>query len=164
VKALTPAAGARVKRGVKAAIVANEGIDEAKKVVKRERSTVGRWLNRNDPDTPPLDAAIALDDVALRAGAGAPILQCYALELGGVVFFPPEAPIGEGEFFERLASFSAEVGDVFQTASASLADGKLTDDEIDENVKQLDDVMQVVAEMRAAFLAQRSAAPAKGGK
>ncbi len=161
-KALADVMGARMKRAVQAAISANDGVVEAVKVVRRVKATVSRWNDRWAEDMPPLDAALALDLTAQAAGRGTPIASALAIELGAVLVALPHTPEGDGEWFDRLGRLSGEVGESMQTMARALSDdGQLDDDEIDENVKQLDDVLQVAAEMRTALLARRGA---RGGK
>ncbi|MFN7028415.1 MAG: phage regulatory CII family protein [Sphingopyxis sp.] len=142
---------ARVKRAAKAAVELCGGVDGAAATTGKGRSTCGRWINRNDPDTPTLESALALDSIAVGMGHEPPITAAMARELGGAFMRLPDAPSVNSEWFERLGRFSSEVGDTMRGIAAALADGRIDDAERAEQIRQIDEVLAVAAEIRAAL-------------
>ena len=72
-----------VKQAVRAAVSALGGIDGVVPIVERQRSTVGRWVNINDADLPPLDAVIAIDQALIATGHKPLVMAKMARVLGG---------------------------------------------------------------------------------
>lgn len=116
------AALGRLKRGVRAAIDACSGIDGAAETAGRRRSTCGEWNALNHPAFPPLDCALALDEVAVAQGAVPAIATAYCRELGGY-FLPYIDPGADpdtlaGVIFELMR----ELGEVSARFQRGLAD------------------------------------------
>lgn len=148
---------ARVKRAVKGAVELCGGVDGAAATTGKGRSTCGRWINRNDADTPTLESALALDSIAVGMGHEPPIVAAMAREVGGAFLRLPEAPSINSEWFERLGRFSSEVGDTMRGIASALADGKFDAAEREEQIKQIDEVLAVGAEIRAALTSGQGA-------
>lgn len=106
------AALARMKRAVREAVSDCGGVDGAGMTARRRRSVAGDWNNLNHDAFPPLDCALALDEVCLAKGLTAPILSAYAAELGHVCTRVPELDIGGRSLSEALIDASAEFGDI----------------------------------------------------
>ena len=74
----------RIKRAVRAAVAACGGVDGAAATADRARSTAGEWNNLNHPAFPPIDCALALDEIAVARGDLPPITCALAREMGGL--------------------------------------------------------------------------------
>ena len=112
------AAFVRIKRAVRAAIGECAGIDGGAATTSRSRSTVGAWNALSESALPPLDCALALDEVAVGRGVAPPIVSALARELGGLFVPNIDAHADEGtasckvmKIAERLGVLSGEVGD-----------------------------------------------------
>jgi hypothetical protein len=82
-----------VKQAVRAAVSLLGGIDGVVPIVERTRSTVGRWVNINDADMPPLDAAVAIDQ-ALTATGQKPLIAAQMARVLGATLLPNDS--GDG--------------------------------------------------------------------
>lgn len=148
-------APARLKRAVRAAIEACGGIDGAAATAERQRSVAGDWNNLNHRAFPPLDCALALDEVCVAGGRRPEIAHRYAAELGGVfVLLPPAALEGEAEaaaLFEAMQEF----GEVAGAIRDMLADGVREPHERDRVVREIDDAQAKLARLRGIVCRDR---------
>lgn len=144
-----------VKQAVRAAVSMLGGIDGVVPIVERTRSTVGRWVNINDADLPPLDAAFAIDQALVATGHKPAIAAKLARMLGATLV----AGASNGECaLSMLSAHTAivrEGGDLQVAMAEALADGNIDGkerqrirNEIADNVDALhalDQLLQVVA-------------------
>jgi len=143
------AALARIKRAVRAAIGLSGGIDGAAATVGRSRSTVGGWNNLNETDMPPLDCALALDEIAVARGELPPMTCALARELGGV--FVPHIDVtaeeGSAPFLAMLLARS--LGEVSGEIARSLADdGRIDEAEAAKVLAWMDGHDRTAAQLR----------------
>jgi hypothetical protein len=114
-----------VKLAVRTAVSMLGGIDGVVPIVERTRSTVGRWVNINDVDLPPLDAAFALDQALVATGQKPVIAAKLARLLGATLV----AGASEGECaLSMLSAHTAivrEGGDLQVAMAEALADGHI---------------------------------------
>lgn len=159
---MTPAL-ARIKRGVRAAIAACGGVDGAGATAGRCRSVAGDWGNLAHQAFPPIDCALALDEVAIAQGKVPPIVTALAAELGGLFVCRPEggAPIRQAQGDRALPGqvmlLAKEFGDLSGAVSTGLADGTFTPGDAELALEQLSDVERVSAALRLALEALRLA-------
>lgn len=142
-------ARARLKRAIRAAIAIAGGIDGAAATVGKSRSLVGNWNNLNLPDTPCINDAQALDEVAAALGQAPAILTARAAELGYVAIRLPDAGAGEDAVTGALIAASAEFGDIAAEVRDATRDGTLSARERDRIVGQIDEAIASLAKMRA---------------
>lgn len=155
---LSPATLARLSAGARSAVESCGGVDGAAMTSGRSRSTCGRWINRNDADQPPLDAALALDQVVVLQGRVPPILTAYARELGHVVVRLPDAPDGPGAWHGMMAVVSEQVGEGMARLCQALGDdGDVSAAEVVRHriVEEWDDIIDAAVRMRARAVAVR---------
>lgn len=144
---LSPALLARLSLAARSAVESCGGVDGAAATTGRGRSTAGRWMNRNEPDQPPVDAALAMDLAVVLQGKAPPITSAMAAELGFALLRLPEGVCGSGEWHEAMGRLAGEVGDVMNRICSALADDNAVSaadvrrlnivGEIDEAVQQL---------------------------
>ena len=144
-----------VKQAVRAAVSALGGIDGVVPIVERQRSTVGRWVNINDADLPPLDAVIAIDQALIATGHKPLVMAKMARVLGATLV----AGASDGDCALSLLSAHTAIvregGDLQVAMAEALADGHVDAvernrirSEISDNVdalRALDQLMQVGA-------------------
>lgn len=140
---------ARIKRHVARAVDLCGGVDGAAATAERCRSVAGDWKNLNHRAFPPVDCALALDEVAVAMGHLPPVLSAYAAELGCVVIRLPEAGHGEGALASAMISASAEFGDVAAEVRDATRDGAVSDAEKARIVLAIDEAMTALVELRA---------------
>lgn len=142
------AALGRIKRAVREAIGACGGVDGAGMTAGRSRSVAGDWNNLNHSAFPPLDCALALDEVAVTRGDGTPILSALAAELGHVLYKLPEVQAGPSDLSTALIDACAEFGDISDAIRAALADAKVCATDSTRITKQIDEAMQSLVRLR----------------
>lgn len=140
-------ARARIKRKVREAIGLCGGIDGAAATAERCRSVAGDWNNLNSDVFPPLDCALAMDEIAVALGRSPVIVAALARELGGVFVPGVDAIADEGTLTGGVMALAKELGDLAAAVNAGLADGDFSKDDAAEARAQLYDVMVVVAQM-----------------
>ncbi|KPH60367.1 phage regulatory CII family protein [Novosphingobium sp. ST904] len=147
---MIPALG-RIKRAVRTAIDSCGGVDGAGITANRGRSVAGDWNNRNKVVFPPMDCGLALDEVCLSRGDGAPILQAYAAELGHVVIRLPDVGVAAMNLNEALVDASAEFGDIAAAVREAGRDGKVCAKDCDQIMTQIDEAQASLARLRALY-------------
>lgn len=152
------AAVARLKRAVREAVSACGGVDGVAATVDRSRSVAGDWNNLNHAAFPPMDKALAMDEVAIAKGELPPIACTYARELGGLFVPHIDSAADEGTapwLVMRLAQRVGEVSGVTRDAIAN--DGRIDADEADQILKELDEHDRASAQYRAVLIKIREA-------
>ncbi len=155
---LSPAQLARLSAASRSAVESCGGVDGAALTCARGRSTCGRWMNRNEPDQPPLDAALAMDQAVMLQGLAPPILTALARELGHVAIRLPDAPDGPGEWHGLMGAGAQEVGEAMGAICAALGnDGMVDAREVVRHriVEQLDEGIEKLVAMRALAMRTR---------
>ncbi|ABD25083.1 hypothetical protein Saro_0636 [Novosphingobium aromaticivorans DSM 12444] len=144
---------ARLKRAVRAAISSCSGVDGAAATTDRSRSVAGDWNNLNHAAFPPLDKALAMDEVAMAKGELPPIACAYARELGGM-FVPHIDPhADEGTAPWLVMKLAQEVGEVSGLTSEAIAnDGHIDPTEAEGILRQLDQHDRASAHYRAVLM------------
>ncbi|PKB19635.1 hypothetical protein B0I00_1874 [Novosphingobium kunmingense] len=142
---------ARIKRQVRAAVDACGGVDGAAATAERGRSVAGDWHNLNHRAFPPLDCALALDEVAVARGLTPAILTALAAELGHVAIRLPDCGAGEDALTRAMVEASAEFGDVARALCEATRDGEIKAREADGVVVQIDEAMAALVRMRAVL-------------
>lgn len=140
---------ARIKRMVRVAIDHCGGVDGAAATAERGRSVAGDWNNLNHRAFPPLDCALALDEVAVARGLSPAILSAYAAELGHVAIRLPDCGGGEDALTRALVDASAEFGDVATELREATRNGSIDPREQERIVRAIDEAMASLARMRA---------------
>lgn len=158
------AALARLKRAVREAIRTNGGVDGAAATVDRSRSVAGDWMNLNHAAFPPMDKALALDEIAIAKGELPPIACAYARELGGVFVPNVDCCADEGSLAGMVMQLSKELGDLAGAIGEALADGEVRPEEADAALRELDDMVRKQAQLKAVLEGIRTAkAETRGG-
>ena len=147
---------ARIKRGVRAGIAACGGVDGAGATAERCRSVAGDWNNLNHHAFPPIDCALALDEVAIAQGKVPPIVTAMARELGGLFISLPHADGADDALPGQVMVLAKEFGDLSGAVSAGLADGTFSPGDAELALEQLSDVERVSATLRLALEALRA--------
>lgn len=147
--ALAPAVQARAKRGVRAAIALAGGVEESGMATARGKSTCGRWNALNEADLPPLDAVLALDEIAVAQGRVPAITAFLARELGGVFLPLPADPHGDGELLRRAGAVAEGSGALIAGLAGDLADGKIDPREAARRIADADALVAVVGGIAA---------------
>lgn len=140
---------ARIKRHVRRAVELCGGVDGAAATAERGRSVAGDWANLNHRAFPPIDCALALDEVAIALGGVPPILSALAAELGCVAIRLPEAVHGECALANAMIAASAEFGDVAHEVRDATRDGAVTAAERARITDAIDEAMTALVELRA---------------
>lgn len=142
---------ARIKRHVRRAVELCGGVDGAAATAERCRSVAGDWANLNHRAFPPIDCALALDEVTVALANGTavpPILSAYAAELGCVAIRLPGAVHGDSALVTAMISASAEFGDVASEVRDATRDGEVTPAERMRIVEAIDEAMTALVELR----------------
>ena len=147
---IAPAAWARLKSGVIAAVSICGGVDGAGATVDKSRTLAGKWHNQNDEAMPRIDDSFQLDQVAVLQGQRPPILSAYAADLGHVVIRVPDAGASDDALMALLVDASAEFGDIPSEVREATRDGKVCTKDRERIVRQIDEAMAALARMRAA--------------
>ena len=147
------AALARIKRGLREAISICGGVDGAGATARRKRSVAGDWNNLHHDAFPPLDCALALDEVCIAQDKAPAILAAYSAELGHVAIRLPELLAGEDDLAAALIDASAEFGDIAAEIRDATRDGKIDARERDRIIAQIDDAMRSTGQLRAVVAA-----------
>jgi hypothetical protein len=145
---------ARMKRAVREDIARCGGVDGAGATASRSRSTAGDWNNLNHDAFPPLDCAMAMDEVCVAQGNAPAILMAMAAELGHVCIRLPEAVISHGDLSDALIDASAEFGDIAGEIRDATRDGAVNRKERDRIIGQIDQAVASLARLRAVVEAQ----------
>ncbi|CDO35020.1 phage regulatory CII family protein [Novosphingobium sp. KN65.2] len=140
---------ARIKRGVREAIHSCGGVDGAGATAGRKRSVAGDWNNLNHDAFPPIDCAIALDEVCIAQGKKASILSALSAELGHVCIRLPDVGHGEDGLSLALIDASAEFGDIAAEVREATRDGVIESHERNAIVRQIDETIEALARLRA---------------
>jgi len=128
------------------------GKEGVAKTAERSPSTVGDWRNINNTVFPPLDRAYVLDRTLMAMGQRPEIAHRYVAELGGVLFFLPEAT-GEEALNAALIDVSAEFGDISGELRDATRDGVFCARDSDKVVLQIDEAAASLARLRAVVAA-----------
>lgn len=147
-----------VKMAVRAAVSALGGIDGVVPIVDRQRSTVGRWVNINEPDMPCLDAVVAIDQALIATGRKPLIAAKMARVLGATLV----SGLSEGD--AALSLLSAHTSIVREGGDLQIAIAEALDDgDIDNAERQRirNEIADNIDALHALDLLLQSAA--KGG-
>lgn len=147
---MTPAL-ARIKRGVRRGIELCSGIDGAAATADRSRSVAGDWNNLNARVFPPLDCALAIDEVAVAHGQTPPIASAYARELGGVFVPLPDSAADPETLAGMVMQLSGRLGDLSREMATALADGTVTPAEARRLIDLQADLDATSAQLRQAL-------------
>lgn len=139
---------ARMKLAVREAVARCGGVDGAGATASRSRTTAGEWNALQHPAFPPLDCAMALDQVVVAMGDAPPILSKYAAELGHALVRLPDAGEASDEMTMMMVTLAKELGDVAGAISEAMRDGVRTPAELQAIIAQLDEMMAAGASMR----------------
>lgn len=139
---------ARMKLAVRDAISRCGGVDGAGATANRSRTTAGEWNALQHPAFPPLDCAMALDQVVVAMGDAPPILSKYAAEMGHALVRLPEAGQASDEMTMMMVTLAKELGDVAGAISDAMRDGVRSPAELQVIIAQLDEMMAAAASMR----------------
>lgn len=146
--ALSPSL-ARIKRAVRLAIGHCGGVDGAGATVNRSRSVAGDWNNLNSATFPPLDCALALDEVCVAGGHAPQVLRALAGELGFVLIAMPDAQACGNELGMLLIDVVTETGELAARVRDALADGQVTGVEPAQIEREAEELAEKVALIRA---------------
>lgn len=127
---LAPSAFGQMKRAVRAAVDLCRGCRGAAEASGRSKTTAGEWNNLNHPAFPPLDCAIAMDEMAVAQGRRPEIAHAYAHALGGVFLALPDGEANDGPVAAGLIVLVREFGELCAATGEGLADGSLRPHEL----------------------------------
>ena len=157
---LPPAQLARLSLATRSAVESCGGVDGAAATTGRSRSCPGRWMNRNEPASPPLDAALALDSAVALQGRAPPILTAYARELGHVAIRLPDAPEGASAWHQSIGAVTRQVGEAIERICTALGDdGEVSGREVAKLniVGEIDEAIEALVAARALSIAASAA-------
>jgi hypothetical protein len=154
---LDAAAQGRAKRAVRAGVALAGGIEGAAIAVGRGKSQVGRWHALADADLPTVDAALALDEVAVAGGRRPAIIDWMSAELGGVFLPLPGGLAGVDGLLADAAHIAEGAGSVVSAIAGAVADGQISDSERRELIARGDALVQHLAAMTARLRADGAA-------
>lgn len=146
---LSPAVRGRCKRAVRTAVEHCGNISGAAATCERKDQSVGEWHATATQSFPPVDCAMAMDEVALANGQRAEILHRYAAELRHVAIPLPEGAAAADAEALALMEAAAEFGDVAGAVRDMLADGLRERHERDRVTARIDDLLPVLVRLRA---------------
>lgn len=147
---MIPALG-RIKRAVREAIQHCGGIDGAAATASRGRSVVGDWNNLNHTAFPPLDCALALDEVSVAAGNQPAVLTAIAQELGHVVIKLPSVDGAVMNLSGALVDASAEFGDIAGAIRDAHKDDRVCEKDCAEIRRQIHEAQASLARLDALY-------------
>ncbi|MFC0684648.1 phage regulatory CII family protein [Novosphingobium clariflavum] len=139
---------ARIKRRVREAVELCGGVDGAGATAGRHRTTAGDWGNRNHRAFPPVDCALALDEVCISLGQGAPILSALAAELDHVCVRLPDGAVQSADLGAALIDASAEFGDIAAEIREATRDHKVCAQDRDRISLQIDEALASLVRLR----------------
>jgi hypothetical protein len=139
---------ARIKRAIRNTIEACGGVDGAGATTGRHRSTAGDWNNLNHSAFPPLDCALALDEVAIAKGQSPEILSALAAELKHVCVRLPDSAMQSGDLNAALIDASAEFGDIAAEIREATRDHKVCRSDQNKISIQIDEAMAALVRLR----------------
>lgn len=142
--ALGPAAQARGKLAVRAAIDVAGGVEAAALATGRAKSTAGRWHALNDADLPPIDAALLIDQIAVAQGQVPRLAAFLAAECGGVFLPLPDAGHGDDEFLRCAGAVAQGAGALIAGIARDLADGQMSAREATQRIADADALAAVI--------------------
>lgn len=151
---LSPAARGRAKRAAARAVSLAGGIEAAALGVGRAKSTVGRWHALNDSDLPPVDAALALDEIALACAQRPAFADWLCAELGGVFLPLPQGDAGAAALLGDAGRIAEGAGACVVAIAAAVTDGRVDAAERRELIARGDALVQQVAAMTARLRAE----------
>lgn len=144
---------ARLKRGVRASISSNGGVDGAAATAERSRSTAGDWMNLQSPTFPPVDKAFALDEVSIAEGRDPEIIRAYARELGGVFVMLPDSLADPESLAGMVMELMGRLGDISQEMRAAQQnDGRIDPTEARRLLELQQRHDEVSAQLRLALM------------
>lgn len=114
-----------LKKAVREAVTLLGGIDGVAPLVDRTRSTVGRWVNINDCDMPPMDAAFAIDQALVFTGRPPMVARCLARLLGATLVSGTTESATAINLLSAHGNIVREGGDVQVAIAEALADGTI---------------------------------------
>lgn len=165
VSPLAPSVWARLKQAVRRAIDRCDKIEGAQQTTGRG-TVVGDWNNINTQAFPPIDCALAMDEIALIKGERPEIAHAYAAALGGVFIQLPDFGAGDDVLAGALAEATAEFGDVARRIVEAQRDGVTTAAEreaiVAEGQEALVALQKVILLARGAEVVPIGAGTAKG--
>jgi hypothetical protein len=121
-----------VKRAVREAVSRLGGIDGVVGIVDRQRSTVGRWVNINEPDLPPVDAALAIDQALIVIGHKPMIAAKMARVLGATLVAGASEGDAAASLLAAHTAIVRENGDLHCAMAEALSDGSISSAERSE--------------------------------
>lgn len=142
---------AELKVATRAAIAECKGIQGAAATANRADSTAGLWNNLSKPDLPPIDCALALDEIAVANGKAPPITGTMARLLGLILIEPPEGEAQPGDVLAMMGDFAVASGALHRALCLAQADGEFNDDEKRELRGLIDAAQTDLAELDAAL-------------
>lgn len=146
----------RIKRAVREAVQRTGGTEGAAATTGRTKSTAGRWMNLNEADLPPIDAAFAMDEILVASGAGPLILRAMARELGQSVVAQVEGEADGCDYHMALAMISQGSGSLAATLATALSDKKVNKAERDDLRLKIADLQDDLAKLSMMLAAGES--------
>jgi hypothetical protein len=141
-----------LKADAKALVRAAGGVEVAADYTGRSKTQLSSYCNPHTADFMPIDAVVKLEAVT-HGAAGHPIVtRANARRAGYALVKQPEAPACAAELTAMLGSICKEHGDVVQRVCALLQTG-VTPEAVAALLPDIDEAMEVLAQLRAAALA-----------
>lgn len=136
-----------LKTAVRKAIASCKGIDKAAAAAGRSQSTAGLWNNLSQRDMPPVDCALAIDELAMANGDAPAITAAMAAELGQVLVALPAAPMSVGCWNAAIADLATEQADLLGGLLRDIADRKIKPHEAEGRRRDAQALLAVVVEI-----------------
>ena len=141
----------RLKAASSDLVSAAGGIEAAADLLGRGKSSIGRYVNRNDEDySMPIDAVAALERVT-HGTAGHPQVTRELCRLAGGVFVPlPQAGASHDCLRAGVMRLSSELGDVAREIDTALTDDTVCPREEAAIHRQIDELIGKAIELKQA--------------
>lgn len=135
-----------LKIAARKAIAACGGIEKAAAAASRQQSTAGLWNNLNQRDLPPVDCALAIDELAVANGGAPAITAAMAAELGQVLVALPTGAAAAC-WHGAIADMATEHADLLGGLLRDVADSKIKQHEAEARRRDAQALLAVVVEI-----------------
>lgn len=135
---------ASMKTKVRETVSRLGGVDGVAAVVEKGRSTVGRWMNINEPDFPTLDSVYKMDETSLAMGHDPLILKSLAHALGYELRLKKCTAADSDDLHEAICNIVKESSDVQLALMDALRDNVLTKTEKNHIRNEIADLQEIL--------------------
>lgn len=148
----------QLKRATEKLVKSVGGIEAAASIVGKGKSTVGRWVNKDDAEH-----FINLADLhELEANSRVPsVTEALARMAGGVFIALPQMPGATDALPMHIMQIVKEFGELSERIREGMGDGDFSDRDARAALDELHDVERCLAELRLALTTMAESKPAQ---